>query len=381
MIPPPVKKLLAVATIAFCLPLLVSAATLQAKVVEIQSGNTLIVTNTNRPLRIRLKAVVPPEVGQAFSDAAREHLRALVFEKAVTVDYTHLADGYLEAKVFLNGIDIGSQMLRDGVVWYNHSSDYQLTESDRDLYERCEQAARTEKRGLWQDPSPVAPWEFRRIQLAKLNTNPSETSVKFGSRKKAASQGFSNVDLLGSFLGSSPSSGAPTFRRIAENGSPDRWTKFESATDHFSILVPSNGIEDSYSGPDSSGRPIAAHVVAGGSSQEFYALLRTQGANEHPTDVAANDAVMRGLIAGMNQGARQSGSNDLISLKPVRQLKLGDYSGKQYNLTSEQFSGAARVYTRLVGDEREFFVLFVLTRSGSQSLAERFLTSFKVTAR
>ena len=363
-----------------CWPLLASAVTLQAKVVEIQSGNTLIVTNTNRPLRIRLKAVAPPEVGQPFSDAAREHLQALVFEKAVTVEYTHLAEGYLEAKLFLNGIDTASQMLRDGVAWYDHSADYQLTQSDRELYERCEQAARGDKRGLWQDTAPVAPWEFRRMQLAKLEPKASESSVTFGSRKKAAGQGFSNVDLLGSFVGSGARTGAPTFRRVAENGSPDRWTRVESPTDHFSILIPSNGIEDFYSGPDSSGHPVAAHIVAGGSSNEFYALLRTQGINEHPTDLAATDAAIRGLVGGMNQGARHSGSNNVIAVKSVRQLKLADYSGKQYSLTSEQFSGTARVYTKLVGDEREFFVLFVLTRGESESLAQRFLTSFKITA-
>ena len=362
-----------------CLPLLASAVTLQAKVIEIQSGNALIVSNTNRPIRIRLKAVAPPETGQPFSDVAREHLYALIFEKAVTVEYTHLAEGYLEAKVFLNGIDIGSQLLRDGVAWYDHASDYELTDHDRELYERCEQAARNEKRGLWGDPSPVAPWEFRRMLLARLDPKSYGPTVA-DSRKKPASQGFSNVDLLGSFLGPGSRAGAPTFRRITENGSPDRWTNFESATDHFSVLIPSNGIEDSYSGPDPAGHPVAAHIVAAGSSQEFYALLRTQGVNEHPTDMTANDAVIRGLVGGMNQGARHSGSDDLISVKSDRQLKLGNYSGKQYSLTSERLSGVARVYTKMVGEEREFFILFVLTRRGNESLAGRFLTSFKVTA-
>ena len=376
---PTIEKLFGALTMTLCWPLLASAVTLQAKVVQIQSGNTLVVTNTNRPLRIRLKGIVPPEVGQPFSDAAREHLQALVFEKAVTVEYSHLAEGYLEAKLFLNGVDIASQMLRDGVAWYDHSADYQLTQSDRELYERCEQAARAEKRGLWQETSPVAPWEFRRMQLAKLEPKVSDSSVAFGSRKKAATQGISNVDLLGSFVGSGSRTGAPTFRRITENGSPDRWTKVESPTDHFSILIPSNGIEDSYAGPDSSGRTVAAHIVAGGSSNEFYALLRTQGTNEHPTDMAATDAAIRGLVGGMNQGAQRSGSNNVIAVKPVRQLKLADYSGKQYSLMSEQFSGTARVFTKLVGDEREFFILFVLTRRESESLAERFLTSFKLT--
>src|SRR6476646_4563041 len=84
------------------------AATLQAKVTDVPSGNTIIVSNINRPLKVILKGIAPPEAGQPFSDAAREHLKALVMDKAVFVEYTNLSDGYLQAKVVLNQIDIAS---------------------------------------------------------------------------------------------------------------------------------------------------------------------------------------------------------------------------------------------------------------------------------
>lgn len=152
-----------IATFAFviCFSITADATTLQAKVVAVKTGNTIIVSNTNRSVKVRLKSVAPPEAGQAFAEVARDHLQALVLDQTVTVDYTHLTDGYFESRVLLNGIDIGSQMLRDGVAWFDHATDYELSESDRDLYARCEQAARAEKRGLWQDASPLAPWEYR----------------------------------------------------------------------------------------------------------------------------------------------------------------------------------------------------------------------------
>src|SRR5213593_3542790 len=124
-----------------CSSVAVAAATLRAKVIEVQSGNTVVVTSINRPLRVRLKAVAPPEVGQPFSAAAREHLEALILNKAVAVEYTGLAGDYLEARIIVDGIDIGSQMLRDGVAWYDRKSDYGLTDADRDLYASCEEAA------------------------------------------------------------------------------------------------------------------------------------------------------------------------------------------------------------------------------------------------
>ena len=127
------------------------AATLQVKVTEVQSGNTLVASNMSRALKVRLKGIAPPEAGQPFSDVAREHLKMLVLDKAVALDYTNLSDGYFHAKISINGIDVGSQMLRDGAAWYDPNKTHGLTDADRELYANCEKAARDEKRGLWSD--------------------------------------------------------------------------------------------------------------------------------------------------------------------------------------------------------------------------------------
>lgn len=142
-------------------------ATLHVKVTEVQSGNTLVVSNTSRALKVRLKGIAPPEAGQPFSDVAREHLKMLVLDKAVVLDYTNLSDGYLEAKISLNGIDVGSQMLRDGAVWYDPNKAHGLTDADRKLYANCEKAARDEKRGLWSDAAAVSPLAFREAKNAE----------------------------------------------------------------------------------------------------------------------------------------------------------------------------------------------------------------------
>jgi len=373
------SKLFPIITAVLCVPSLAFPATLQAKVVEVQSGNSLVVSNINRPIRIRLKAVVPPENGQPFSEAAREHLKLLVFNKTATVEYTHLAEGFLEAKVSVNGIDIGSQMLRDGVAWYDSATSYELTESDRDLYSRCEQAARTEHRGLWQDPSPVAPWEFRRIQFAKVDSIVSGDSPQQSKNRATAKHAaLSNDDLFGAVTSTGAKTSAPSVRPIAENGSASRWTRFESATQHFSVLVPSNAVEGSFSTPDSSGAPLALHFLAGGSDRGFYFVVSAKGPNENRTDASALDQELQKIIDGMNQGAVSSGSGPLISVKPARDLRLGSYAGRQYYLSAEGFSGTARVFTKQDGDERHLFVLFALSRPGSESFGNQFLNSFKI---
>src|SRR5258705_1515847 len=118
----PLKRILIIVATLICTSVVARAVTIQAKVIEVQAGNILVVSNTNRSVRVRLKSVVPPEAGQPFSDTARDHLKALVFDKTVTVEYTHLADGYLEAQVLINRIDMGSQMLVTGLRWYDRTT-------------------------------------------------------------------------------------------------------------------------------------------------------------------------------------------------------------------------------------------------------------------
>ena len=374
-----VIKLLTAFAVLICSCAVGTAATLQAKVVEVPTGNTLVVSNTNRSVRVRLKSVAPPEAGQPFSEAARDHLKALVVDHAVVVDYTHLVDGYLEARVFLNGIDIGSQMLRDGAAWYDRATDYELTTSDRDLYTQCEQAARAEKRGLWHDESPLAPWEYRRIQQAKIdNIVSGNASLRSKSSLRTSKTSLSDSDLMGSLMGgSSDSRVSPGLKPLVQNGSFDRWTSFESPISHFSIMIPSNGLEGSGASSDVNGNSIAYDVVLAKSDRTFLMLYSGKGPNDNLADAAELDKVIRDFGAAANQQAARYG--DMISLKFTRDLKLTGYAGRQYSLTCNSFSGTVRVFTKQLGNERQVFLLYALWRMGGEGLDGQFLNSFKIT--
>lgn len=374
----PLVKTFAAITVLLCLPLLARAATLQARVIEVESGNTLVVSSINRALRIRLKAVAPPEVNQPFSEAAREHLKTLVIDKVVAVEYTHLADGYLHARVILNGIDIGSQMLRDGVAWYDRAGDFGLKEVDRNLYAQCEQAARNEKRGLWQEQSPVAPWEYRRAQLDRLNGIVSTPSFRQSQARRANKSSLSNDDLMGSMIGPGSIAGQPNFKRITANGAPGGWTRFESASEHFSVLFPSDGAEGTSSVLDVQGNAIPFHYLAGNNTQALYLLMSSKVANGKYTDSSAADDTVRGFVSGLNHGFEREGLNITVTIKPQRDLKLNGYAGRQYSLSSESFSGVVRVFSKQIGDLREVFILCELTRPGSESSPSQFLNSFKI---
>jgi micrococcal nuclease len=374
-----VLRPLTVIAAMLCLSSLASAATLQAKVVEVESGNTLVVSNINRPLRIRLKAVVPPEPGQPFNESAREHLKALVLDKAVMVVYTHLASGYLEAKVFLNGVDIGSQMLRDGVAWYDRASDYELNEADRNLYAQCEQAARNEKRGLWQDESAVAPWEFRKAQQAKLvSANAAPSFQQYQERKSRSNQGLSNADLLGGVIGSGSIAGQPTFKPIAANATPGSWTRYESVARHFSLLFPSDGVEGTSSVVDAQGNATQVLFLGASNNVALFLVMAARGPNGKSTDASAADDTVKGYVSSMNLDFERAGVSERATATPVRDLKLDGYGGKQYRLSSPGPSGVIRVFSKQVGDQRDIIVLCVLTRPGGESAGDQFLNSLRI---
>src|SRR5262245_40336805 len=47
------------------------------------------------------------------------------------------------------------------MAWFFRKYSNDIEPIDRSLYERTEQEARAARRGLWQQPNPVPPWEFR----------------------------------------------------------------------------------------------------------------------------------------------------------------------------------------------------------------------------
>ncbi len=144
-----------------------NAMVLRGLVSEVPDGRSVVVISNGRKVTVFLKGVDAPELKQDFGDVARQHLASLVLDKAVEIDFSELKSGYVIGKVIYNQVDIGLQVIRDGAAWYDEKNGRSLTEAERDVYAAAEQAARSELRGLWQDGSPMPPWEWRRAEAQK----------------------------------------------------------------------------------------------------------------------------------------------------------------------------------------------------------------------
>ncbi len=134
-----------------------SQSRIEGTAIRIIDGDTFeLLTSNKRPIRIRLFGIDAPEKNQEFGTASKQVLASRIFQKKVIVEKVNTdRNGRMVAVVYCDGVDINLYMIRSGMAW--HFTRY----SKRQDYANAEQAARSEKVGLWSHASPIAPWDFR----------------------------------------------------------------------------------------------------------------------------------------------------------------------------------------------------------------------------
>lgn len=133
-------------------------AILQGRVVGVADGDTLtILAAGNNRHRIRLAEIDAPESGQAFGRRSKQLLSDLCFGVDAAVRIEDI-DRYqrVVGRVYCRGADANAELVEAGLAWV-----YTRYARDRQLF-ALEAQARAARRGLWADPEPVAPWDYRR---------------------------------------------------------------------------------------------------------------------------------------------------------------------------------------------------------------------------
>ena len=142
---------------------LAQAEILRGKVVKIADGDTLtLLDRSKQQHKVRLIGIDAPERKQPFGTVSRQNLADLVFGKEVAVEW-HKQDRYQRVlgKVLLNGKDVNLEQIKAGLAWHYKQYDRDQLPADRKLYAEAQKAASLKGTGLWNDPAPVAPWDFR----------------------------------------------------------------------------------------------------------------------------------------------------------------------------------------------------------------------------
>ena len=150
-------------------------------VVAISDGDTItLLTEDKRQIKIRLVGIDTPEKKQAFGTKARDHLASRIFKHDVEVDLRKQDQyGRHLGVIYIGGVDINQSMIQDGYAWfYKHYAKEQPKEEAL-RYAKAEADARLKQRGLWADPNPVPPWEFRKEAKEEARAAKAASSYRF----------------------------------------------------------------------------------------------------------------------------------------------------------------------------------------------------------
>ena len=178
---------LIICTSCSCTPAL--AYTLQGKVIYVYDGDTLLLKenmqgttpqalrasppNRGAFTRIRLASIDAPEKDQPYGAESTLLLRKLIQNKTVLahvqdtdkygrkIAYIQLSnkDTATVSDPLAVSKDISSIMLANGAAW--HYKAFDKTKAKYNLHYAIEQQARFNKRGLWAQEKPIAPWLWR----------------------------------------------------------------------------------------------------------------------------------------------------------------------------------------------------------------------------
>jgi micrococcal nuclease len=130
-------------------------------VVGFLDGDTIEVLHNNHPERIRLSGIDCPEKGQAYGTRAKQAASESVFGFGMDVTpQAHGLDRYgrtLADVRLLDETHVNHVLVKDGWCWW-----YRKYAPGDTVLKGLEKEPRDGRKGLWADPQPVPPWEWRK---------------------------------------------------------------------------------------------------------------------------------------------------------------------------------------------------------------------------
>jgi micrococcal nuclease len=147
--------------------------TLTGKVVAVPDSSSIIVRDDRGvPHPIRLAWIAVPTASQHFAKEAKDILRHLVAGRSVLVEWDkreescgtpagRAAPCAKLGRVMIGDLDVNLEMLRRGAAWHDPRTVSDQSTTDRELYPHEQREAIKRRVGLWAEPNPVQPWEYR----------------------------------------------------------------------------------------------------------------------------------------------------------------------------------------------------------------------------
>ncbi|KAF3320393.1 hypothetical protein FCM35_KLT22003 [Carex littledalei] len=219
----------------------------------VNCGYRVVIINNEeilaREYRIRLRGIDAPEMNMEYGQEAKDELKKLIQQKPLTI-HVYGKDPYdrLVGDVYVDGIFVQERLLREGCAWHYEAYD------KRPAFAQWQKEAQNEGRGLWANPNPVEPWEFKKMERIRKNAErPYQNSGKWKCTKKSTSADptqtarlssqtssrtrrnfFSWTSLSSKDTSSNPSLAAPCSPHASQN------THFNNSSPFSSFEIPTN---------------------------------------------------------------------------------------------------------------------------------------------
>lgn len=152
------------------------------RVIGVEAGDLLVVSNDNQTQQIKLYGVNCPERGQPSHEKARALVAHLTSEQRVEVTPLYKGnDGFERALVRIDGTKdyLNHQLVAYGMAW---------VKPDECSFKVCAEWKEIEKLagkkwiGLWEDLNPIPPWEWRKVRW-KIMQEQKESAKNFPASK------------------------------------------------------------------------------------------------------------------------------------------------------------------------------------------------------
>lgn len=135
----------------------VTAQDFIGKVVMVFDGDSFKMEAEGKIIHVRLFGIDAPEKDQNYADDARLALTDLIKGKTVLVVQNNIdKHDRVVGHVTCDGVDVNLKMIADGWAWWARSF-----APKNQAFADAEDAARRDRRGLWQDGLSIAPWEWK----------------------------------------------------------------------------------------------------------------------------------------------------------------------------------------------------------------------------
>ena len=162
-----------------------AAGAYTGKVAAVPEGDVLSVTCNGETKTVRVACVDCPEMAQAYGPEAQKFTSGLVLGKDVTLNENGTDDEKrVIATVTLgDGKDLSHEIVAAGMGWA-----YEKHEPFDKALTGISAKAIVAKKGLWADPAPLAPWDFRADALKKKATDagkPGNAEPQLGTASAA----------------------------------------------------------------------------------------------------------------------------------------------------------------------------------------------------